>query len=200
MKNKIIGVVAGAVLAASAGAASAGTLTNASVTLSNTATSQPTGVTIRYTTATALIPGDNLLYTTFNGLTMVDGLCGATVTATANGLPVSAGPLCQIFSANAIQFNLAPGQSVPAGALVVISVDQTRVTTSATPGLYATVALQSVTSVGAPIDTITTQPTYLIGGPPPVSVPTMSEWAMILLTAVLGGFAALTLHKRRRTA
>ncbi|WP_333590537.1 IPTL-CTERM sorting domain-containing protein [Brevundimonas sp.] len=200
MKNKMIGVIAGAVLAASAGAASAGTLTNASVTLSNSATSQPTGVTIRYTTATALTAGDNLLISNFNGLTMVDGVCGATVTITVNGLPHTPGSICAIYSASAIQINLDPLQSVPAGALVEISIAQTRVTTSATPGLYATVMFRTALSTGVAIDTPAAQPTYLVTAAPVVSVPTMSEWAMILLTAVLGGFAALTLHKRRRTA
>lgn len=33
---------------------------------------------------------------------------------------------------------------------------------------------------------------------PPASVPTMTEWAMILLTAMLGGFAVLTLQRRRQ--
>ena len=49
------------------------------------------------------------------------------------------------------------------------------------------------------VDTPVTQPTYFIGTPPPAPVPTLTEWAMILLTAALGGFAALTIHKRRRT-
>lgn len=200
MKNKMIGVVAGAVLAASAGAASAGTLTSASVSLSNSAVSQPTAVTIRYTTATALTTGDNLLISNFNGLTLVNGACGADVTVTVNALPHATGPICSLYGANAIQINLGPLQSVPAGAVVEISIAQTRVTTTAITGTYATANFRTALSSGVAIDTPATQPTYLIGGPPPVSVPTLSEWAMILLTVALGGLAALTLHNRRRTA
>lgn len=35
---------------------------------------------------------------------------------------------------------------------------------------------------------------------PPAPVPTLSEWAMILLTALLAGGAALTIHRRRQAA
>lgn len=200
MKNKMIAAIAGAILAASAGAASAGTLTSASVSLSNTAASQPTAVTIRYTTATALTAGDNLLISNFDGLTLVNGACGATVTVTVNGLPHTPGSICAIYNANAIQINLDPLQSVPAGAVVEISIAQTRATTTAITGTYATTNFRTALSSGVAIDIPAPQPTYLIGGPPPVSVPTLSEWAMILLTVALGGLAATTLHNRRRTA
>ena len=42
--------------------------------------------------------------------------------------------------------------------------------------------------------------TFLLPGhPPPASIPTLSEWAMILLGVALAGGAALTLHRRRTT-
>jgi len=34
----------------------------------------------------------------------------------------------------------------------------------------------------------------------PASIPTLSEWAMILLGVALAGGAALTLHRRRQAA
>jgi hypothetical protein len=34
----------------------------------------------------------------------------------------------------------------------------------------------------------------------PASIPTMTEWAMILLTIMLGGAAALTINRRRQAS
>lgn len=51
-----------------------------------------------------------------------------------------------------------------------------------------------------PNTTASTFVTALGGPPPPAPVPTLSEWAMILLGAILAGAAALTLSRRRREA
>lgn len=43
-------------------------------------------------------------------------------------------------------------------------------------------------------------PTFMLQPPPPPPIPTLSEWAMILLGVLLAGCAALSLHRRRQTA
>ena len=56
-------------------------------------------------------------------------------------------------------------------------------------------AAQGASQASAPAVTISLTPP-----PPPATVPTMSEWAMILLGALLAGGAALHLHRRRQLA
>lgn len=49
---------------------------------------------------------------------------------------------------------------------------------------------------GAVVSTSSTPPSVT----PPASIPTMTEWAMILLTIMLGGAAAITINRRRQTS
>lgn len=199
----IVAGLAGAALSMAASAASAGTLTNVSVTLSDNRVSQPTDVTIRYTTETA-VTGGNYMFVThrFGGLTMATGACAGDVVVTVNGATLPATDLddCKLTVTGWLQIQLQPGRTVPANAAVVIVVDKARMTTSSTPGTYQTQMLNSRTPGGFAIDSPAAEPTYsIVAPPPPVPVPTLTEWTMILLTAALGGFAALTIHKRRRT-
>ena len=154
MKNKMIAALAGAVLAASAGAASAGTLTNASVSLSNSNVSQPTNVTARYTAATALTTDDNLLIVRFTGLLLVNGACGADITITVNAAPLSTAGLgyCDVFSGAEMQLRLGAGQSVPAGAVVQIVLNQSRATTTAVTGTYSAPTFRTADLAGTTID------------------------------------------------
>jgi|ThiBiot_300_plan_2_1041538.scaffolds.fasta_scaffold08888_2 hypothetical protein len=203
--KKTIAALVGATVVLAANAASAGVLTNVSVSLSDSRVSRPTDVTIRYTTATTLDAPSlrrNLLIATFGGLAMTDGDCGADVTFTVNGAPLAPAALsqCSVWGGNNVQFRLAAGASVAAGSNVEIVIDSARVTTTATSGLYGATTFRTAMDSGAPIDTPATQPTYFISTPPPASVPTLTEWAMILLTAALGGFAVLTIHRRRQGA
>ena len=205
MKKMIAAAVTGAALSMAASVAVAGTLTNVSVSLSDSRVSQPTDVTIRYTTATDLdtpSQNTNLLMADFGGLTLADGACAGDATVKIDGVALLPGQLdlCSFWNGKSVQFRIAPGEVVPAGSNVEIIIDKARVTTTATAGSYATVGFRTTRDNDFPVvDTPVTQPTYFIGTPPPAPVPTLTEWAMILLTAALGGFAALTIHKRRRT-
>ncbi|MNS67361.1 hypothetical protein D3C72_1006110 [compost metagenome] len=49
---------------------------------------------------------------------------------------------------------------------------------------------------GAVVSTSSTPPSVT----PPASIPTMTEWAMILLTIMLGGAAAITINRRRQAS
>ena len=205
MKKPITAAALVAALSIAATAAMAGTLTNVSVTLSDSRVSQPTDVTIRYTTATDLdtpSQNTNLLMAEFGGLTFTNGDCAGDATVKIDGVALLPGQLdiCSFWGGKSVQFRIAPGEIVPAGSNVEITIDKARVTTTATAGSYATIGLRTTRDNDNPVvDTPVTQPTYFIGTPPPAPVPTLTEWAMILLTAALGGFAALTIHKRRRT-
>lgn len=204
-KKMIAAAVTAAALSMAASTAMAGTLTNVSVALSDSRVSQPTDVTIRYTIAIALDANDgrnNLLIANFDGLDMTNGSCGSDVKFTVNGatLPLSAFNHCDIYSGKSVQFRLGAGGFIPAGSNVEIVIDKARVTTNATPGSYGAAKFQTAFGSGDALDEPADLPAYTItNAPPPAPVPTLTEWAMILLTAALGGFAALTVHKRRRT-
>lgn len=210
MKHLISAAALAAALSLSAAAASAGTLTNVSVTLSDTRPSQPTAVTVLYTTATVLTGsaqagyGDYLFVANgFNGLTFTQGACGSDVTITVDGAPLPINTLqsCQLTSFPVRpQIQLKPGQTIPAGSNIRIVFNSNRATTSATLGTYSTNLFRTAIYVGNIIDQPATQPTYKIEVPAPAPVPTLTEWAMIGLGAALAGFAALTLQRRRRLA
>lgn len=94
---------------------------------------------------------------------------------------------------------LRNGIVIPAGSVISIKIDKSLVTTSSTQGVYSPTMFE-INSGAAAVDMPSPMPSYTItNAPPPAPVPTLTEWAMILLTAALGGFAALTIHKRRRT-
>lgn len=207
MKKMIAAAVTAAALSMAASAAMAGTLTNVSMTLSNTAPSQPTDINIQFTTATVLDSSglaDNLFYAQLgSGLVISDAtdLCASTITVTVNNSPVpGAYGACQTFAPQGVQIALPANTVVAAGSVVKIKIDKTLVTTSSTLGTYSPTMFRTGTSGGGIVDAPLSMPTYTISNaPPPAPVPTLTEWAMILLTAALGGFAALTVHKRRRT-
>ncbi|MFC5345120.1 IPTL-CTERM sorting domain-containing protein [Brevundimonas staleyi] len=208
MKHLIPAAIAAAALSMTAAAASAGTLTNVSVTLSDNRVSQPTDVTIRFTTATVLTGGaipfaGNSLFVTsgMGGLDLVAGPCGSDIVVRIDGavLPGSALEDCQISPVSLwVQIQLKHGTTVAAGSNVEIVIDRSRATTSATGGVYSTNIFRTATQGGIIIDAPATEPTYTVVAPAPV--PTLTEWAMIGLSAALAGFAALTLQRRRRLA
>ncbi len=210
MKHMFPATLAAAALTLTATAAFAAPMTDVSVTLSDTRPSQPTGVTIRYTTATAISGGAQAGYgdylfvaNEFGGVTLTEGACGADVAITINGAPLAVNDLeqCQIAVVSRwLQIQLSPGQAIPAGSVVQIVLNSNRATTSATPGTYSTVYFRTAIYVGNIIDEPIPQPSYTIAIPGPAPVPTLTEWAMIGLGAALAGFAALTLQRRRRFA
>lgn len=183
-----------------AGAASAGTLTNASVTLSASDVSTPTTVTTAYTTATEMGTGlnSNILIASFAGLALSAGNCSnGEVTVSVGGTPlVGAFPICTLFSGNSIQISLPTGVTVPAGSNVVVAIPNTRASTGPTIGTYSA-TLRTAQSSGTAVDTPATAPTYSFGSAP-APVPTMTEWAMILFGAVLAGGAALFIQRRHQ--
>jgi hypothetical protein len=207
MSKIIAAAVAGAALSMAASTATAGTLTNVSMTLSNTAPSQPTDVNIQFTTASPLDGSgmqNNLFYARLdNGLAVNNAtdLCSSTITVTVDDSPLPGTYFqCQTFAPDGIQISLPGNQTVAANSVIKIKIDKTLVTTSATPGTYTPSVFRTMNSIGIPIDAPQTIPSYTItSAPPPAPIPTLTEWAMILLTVALGGFAALTINKRRRT-
>lgn len=204
MKHKATLPVLAALLSLTATSAFAGTLTNASLTLSNTAPSQPTELNIEFTTATALdgsTLSNNLFYGRLDGLGIQTGtnLCGSTIIVTVNDAPF-AGPFsgCYTFSSNGVQIILSATQTVATNSKVKIRVDQSLVTTPAAAGTYTPAKFATQLSSGTVLDAPLTNPSYTITAPTPV--PTLSEWAMILFGTVLAGAAALTIHRRRQSA
>jgi opacity protein-like surface antigen len=202
MKKMIAAAITAAALSMAASAAMAGTLTNVSVTLSNAAPSQPTDVDIRFTTETLVNTAPHMLYARFDGLVLAAATnqCDSNITATLNGvtMPQSDFVFCQTWNSG-IQLRLRNGIVIPAGSVIHIKIDKSLVTTSSTQGVYSPTMFE-INSGGAAVDMPSPMPSYTItNAPPPAPVPTLTELAMILLTAALGGFAALTVHKRRRT-
>lgn len=208
MRREFSRLLAGAgfaiTLAVAAGSAYAGTLTNASVTLSNAAPSSATTVTLRYTTETLLdgsTGNNNLLIATFPGLTLTNDLllaaCPSSITVTANSIDISNGfNICATYGTDSIQLRLAPGQTVAAGSQIVVTIDSTRVATSSTAATYTASAFRTSTNGGATIDSPSPLPSYTIEVPAPV--PTLSEWAMMLFGTILAGGAALVIQRRRQ--
>lgn len=209
MKQLIPATLAAAALSMAATTASAGTLTNVSVTLSNTRVSQPTDITIRFTTQTALTGGSsvyqsNYLFATngMRGLNLISGPCGSDITVRVGGVPFPNSKLddCQISAVSLwVQIQLKTGENIPANSDIEIFIDKSRATTSATPGVYSTNIFRTMTPSGNIIDAPVVEPTYTVVATP-APVPTLTEWAMIGLGMALAGFAALTLDRRRRLA
>lgn len=193
--------VALAALAASfvSSTAFAGTLTNASVTLSTSAVSTPTTVTTAYTIETEMGVGSNtnILIATFPGLSLSNGNCtNGEVTVSVGGTPVvGAFPICGLYSGTSLQVSLPAGVTVPAGSAVVVTIPNTRALTGPTFGSYSA-DLRTADAQGGAIDTPATAPSYSFGSAP-TPVPTMTEWAMILFGLILAGSAALYIQRRR---
>lgn len=187
-----------------AGAASAGTLTNASVTLSTSNVSTPTTVAAAYTTETAMGTGQNtnIIIASFPGLVFSNGTCtNGEVSVSVGGTPISGTyPICGLFGGNSVQVSLPTGVTVPASSDVVVTIPSSRASTGATFGTYSA-SIRTAASSGAAIDVPATAPSYSFGlAPAPAPVPTMTEWAMILFAMMLAGGAALHLQRRRRFA
>ncbi|WP_298158455.1 IPTL-CTERM sorting domain-containing protein [Brevundimonas sp.] len=202
LSRRLAGLGAAIALAFIAGSAQAGTLTNVSVTLSNTATSSPTTLTLNYTIATAMdgTTNNTLLIAGFPGLVMVDGTenaCPTSIIVSANGTDISSNlSRCRIFGGNSVLLRLAPGASVPANAAIVVTIANTRVTTSSTPGTYTANPFCTRDTGADCIDEPSTLPSYTVIAPTPV--PTLSEWAMIVFGTILAGGTALYLQRRRQ--
>lgn len=197
MKSRL-SLLAAVAVCVIAGTASAGTLTNASVTLSGSEVSTPTTVTAAYTTETAMGSGanSNILIANFAGLAFSGGACtNGEVTVSVGGTPlVGSFPICGLYSGNSIQISLPTGVTVAAGSNVVVTIPNTRASTGPTLGTYS-VNLRTAQSSGTAVDTPATAPTYSFGSAP-TPVPTMTEWAMILFGAILAGGAAIFVQRR----
>jgi hypothetical protein len=193
----LLGAVAASFIA---GSASAGTLSNASVTLSASNVSTPTTLTVAYTTETAMGSGSNtnILIAAFPGLALSDGACtNGEVAVSVGGTPlVGAFPICGLYNGNSIQISLPSGVTVPSGSNVVVTIPSTRASTGPTLGSYSA-NMRTAQSSGVAVDTPVTAPTYSFGAAP-TPVPTMTEWAMILFGAFLAGAAALDIQRRRQ--
>ena len=184
-----------------ASAASAGTLTNTSVTLSSSSVSSPSTVTTAYTIETAMGGGNsNILIATYPGLAFVNGTCtNGEVTVSVGGTPiVGAFQICVLFSGNSIQISLPAGVTVPAGSNVSVFIPNTRVSTGPTAGTYSA-NIRTAQSTGATVDAPAPAPTYTFSVAP-TPVPTMTEWAMILFGTILAGGAALYIQRRKLIA
>ena len=202
LMKKMLSAAAAAALALTASNALAAPLVNPTVTLSNNGLSQPTAITATYTTATALTPGEFILmaglpmnFTKIGNANQISDCTG--VTLEVDGVVQSGGsaPTCSLFTNGTVAiWTSAP---VAGGATVELHLDATRFATPATPGVKTFSAFRTAAAGGATIDEAVPMPSVTIAAPAPV--PTMTEWAMILLTIALGGFAALTIQKRRRT-
>jgi hypothetical protein len=198
MKFRLAAMTALAVAAVACPAA-AGALTNTSVTLSTANVSTPTTVTIAYTTETAMGTGSNtnILIGAFPGLAFTTGNCtNGEITLSVDGAPVGGTfPICGLYGGNSIQVSLPTGVTVPAGANVVVTVPNSRASTGSTGGTYSATIITAQSS-GAAVDTATPAPTYAFGAAP-AAVPTMTEWAMMILAMLLAGGAAVILQRRR---
>lgn len=76
-----------------------------------------------------------------------------------------------------------------------------RLSASATGTLSSTVTVSSsVPDPNPSNNSATDSDTIAPGAPVAATIPTLTEWAMILFATLLAGGAALTLHRRRQTA
>lgn len=212
--NRLTAAVAALVLSclmASAGPALAGTLTGVSATASSTAPGA-TGVTytLKYTTATALsgADGDNLFHGSFPSTFSLPP-CGAAapvscngfLTVSINGVPQNVATFTQGYFTNTfgngLQVKLASSASVAANSNVVIAISGN---TNPTPfDTSPFITFRSIANGGTPIDEASPLPSFT-AAIAPQPVPTMTEWAMILLGLTLAGGAAVAITRRRIAA
>lgn len=202
MRKTIIAASAALALSLTASSAFAGTLVNPSVALSTYAPSQPVAITAKHTTVTPLSAHQFILRlhlpTDFGDIITADqtGNCTGLTLKVDNIVQTGpSAPTCSIFTNRSIW--VWTNVPVAAGAEIEVNLDNTFFRNSATPGVKPMVRFETADGGGHEIDRASPMPTVTIIAPAPV--PTMTEWAMILLTACLGGFAALTIQRRRRT-
>lgn len=198
--KKMLSAAAAAALSLTASSALAAPLVNPTVTLSNNGLSQPTAITATYTTATALAANEFILKAQMpagftKATSQIDDCTG--VTLKVNGVVQSgAGALNCTLTTSGIVW-IWTRVPVAGGAVTEVNLDASLYRTPSTPGVKTFPSFETAQVSGATIDGAAPPPSVTIVAPAPV--PTMTEWAMILLTLALGGFAALTIQKRRRT-
>lgn len=201
LMKKIIAAATVAALSLAASSALAGTLVNPSVTLSNTGLSQPTTITATYTTVADVPSGEFMLRAMLPaGFTKItaDQISDCTgVTLKVNNIVQTAGsaPTCSLFTGGTLL--IWTNALVPGGSSVEIHLASSLYATPSTAGVKSFTMFRTAEPNGTAIDDAVPMPSVTVGAPAPV--PTLTEWAMILLTVALGGFAALTINKRRRT-
>lgn len=121
---------------------------------------------------------------------LVGTLPAITSLAPATGLPAGGTPVVitgtNFTGATAVTFGGVPGTG-----LVVNSATQITVTTPA--HAVGTVDVQVTTPVGTSLNSVADDFVYAV----PASVPTLSEWAMILFGLLLAGSAALYIQRRQ---
>ncbi|WP_426043080.1 IPTL-CTERM sorting domain-containing protein [Brevundimonas sp. TWP2-3-4b1] len=186
------------------------TLTDVSIVLSNQTASQPTDVVITYRTAATLVgagggAGDYLL-------NFAVGVQGLTLAAQSNCLPGSvsvtiggaplAGTLhrCSISgnpSVSELNLILGAGQTVSAGSLIEVTIRSSAASAGPTPGTYSPSTFRTIYNSSTEVGTPAAPPTFTVNAPP-APVPTMTEWAMILLGLILAGGAAVLIQRRRQ--
>lgn len=202
--TKITAAAFAVALSLTASGALAATLTDASVTLTNNAPSQPTAITAKHTIVAPLDANEFVLrfqlpndFTSQIGGNQYD--C-AGVTLKIDGVTQAFGTPDPCGVTTFGFFYVRTPTALDNGAEVEVQLTSAFYTTPATPGVKTFTMYQTADQSGNQVDGASPMPTVTIAAPPPPApVPTMTEWAMILLTAGLGGFAALTIHKRRRT-
>ncbi|WP_312784306.1 IPTL-CTERM sorting domain-containing protein [Brevundimonas sp.] len=201
MKKIIAAAVIAAALSTAVSSALAGTLVNPTVTLSNSGLSQPTAITATHTTATD-VPANHFILrfqlpADFTDIIVANQFSCTGVTLKIDGAPQTFGGFdpCGL-TLGGFVYVRAPAL-VPSGSDVEVQLASTFYRTPATPGVKTFTLFQTANGAGNTIDEASPMPSVTINAP--AAVPTMTEWAMILLTAALGGFAALTIQRRRRT-
>lgn len=161
-------------------AATAGTLTNVSLSVADSAVGASSNITIAYTTATALSANQQLLYATLPaGFVLTNsftaGFCAANMTLTLDGTPTAItggginSDICGTFSGNSVQINT--GIAIAAGTVVSVTINSSIAQNPSTPGVKTMTLFRTGTQGGAAIDTPATLPSVTIGG---VSLPTIT--------------------------
>ena len=149
--------------------ASAGTLTNTGLTVSNASTGAPAAVTFSYTLGTALVAGNNLVYAQLPSgfsIATVSGCSSAPFLVTLNGVSKSLGSgglnagICVTWNSNSIQINT--GVAIAVGTKVTVTIPAAYSTNPTTYGNKTMVSMRTITSSGASIDTPDTLPSVYI--------------------------------------
>ena len=195
--------------------ANSGTLTNVSVTADTYAVGAPATYTFRFTTETQLLPhlpddsppvsGDMILFVEFpagfskTGADDVAGTACADVTVSI-GVSGSACGYSNSWGGGASGYGATyrrwvTGDFVPAGSVVTVTI--AGVVNPTSPGQSGPFVIRTapVSSSNTPYDTPAAAPTVTISAAVE-SIPTLSEWGMIILSSIMALFAFA--HYRRR--